>query len=102
MPMYCFLDVLETTHLEEMKGDRYGGCMKVEPLTFVTALMGGDVKPFPLKGDAKQFSPKDKRKTLATLLVQLEETEEQIDNLQQLRSDLLKEIASAQQGLLKG
>ncbi|MBD2464488.1 hypothetical protein H6G89_26125 [Oscillatoria sp. FACHB-1407] len=33
------------------------------------------------------------RKTLAVLMVQLEEVEEQMDSLQQSRADLLKKIA---------
>ena len=91
MPACCFLDVLKTIHPEEMEGDRNGGCMDAELSTFTT--------PSP-EGDVKQFSLKQDRKTLVTLLIQLEETEEQIDSLQQLRSDLLKEIASTQQHIL--
>ncbi len=40
------------------------------------------------------------RKVLAILLVQLEETEEQIDNLEQFRTVLLDRIISIQQQVL--
>ncbi len=44
--------------------------------------------PLNLQGD---------RKVLAVLLVQLEEAEEQIESLSQLRLDLLRQIANIQQ-----
>jgi hypothetical protein len=44
--------------------------------------------------------PQGDRKILALLLVQLEETEEQIDSLEQFRTDLLDRITSIQQEVL--
>lgn len=42
------------------------------------------------------------RKILAILLVQLEETEERIESLEQFRTDLLDKITSIQQQVLTG
>jgi hypothetical protein len=55
-----------------------------------------------LQGNTKQILPEGDRKILAMLLVQLEETEEQLEALQESRADLLEQIASLQQRDLWG
>ncbi|MBD2464524.1 hypothetical protein H6G89_26310 [Oscillatoria sp. FACHB-1407] len=56
-------------------------------------------KPTPFDDEQYRLWLLDKRedKTLAVLLVELEEVEEQMDNLQQLRLDLMEEIVAIKQ-----
>ncbi|MDX2211989.1 MAG: hypothetical protein SFY66_01750 [Oculatellaceae cyanobacterium bins.114] len=89
------MDVPKTTDLETMKGCYNQNLASAESADFLLssrpALMG-------LEGNTKRGN----RRTLATLLVQLEETEEQIEILQRFQSDLIKEITRIRQQLPKG